>query len=745
MDWQRARVQEAADEVPPGCLPRTLEVILRNDAVEAARPGDQAIFTGALVAVPDVAAITAPGERTEARQGGVPGGGGGGGGGGDGGVTGPRFLGVRELTYHLAFLATGVEDASSRRTGSAAAALGGAGSVAPGSASAETPASVVASLTDAEAADLELMRANPRLYADAARSIAPGVLGADDIKRSVLLQLVGGVPKVTPDGIRLRGDINVAIVGDPSMAKSQVLKYVAGFLPHSVYTSGRASSAAGLTASVVREADSGELCIEAGALLLANGAVCCIDEFDKMDVKVRARQENERIVCAPGVGGLTQTHTHTQNSTTLPTVLKKTTRQDQVAIHEAMEQQTISITKAGIQATLVARTAILAGANPAGGRYDKSKPLRFNVALPPAILSRFDLLHVMADERDDEADAALAVHIVAVHRAAAPVGVGAEEAARLPPRPPPPPGLAAPYSTDQLQRYVRLARSHKPRLTAAACASIVTAYKRLRTDDAAPGSATAYRITVRQLEALIRLSEALARVRLADEVGPGDVREAVRLVRHSVVTVEAPDEDLAAYAEDGEGGGGGGGEAGEWGVVAPPPPPAAGEEGAGGAAADGGLPAAAAAAAPSAAAAAATAPAPQPLAAPLCVPAAKVERVKELLLMRLRSLEEAGGAGDGTGPAAAQVGGVPVAAQSQRALLEWYFDFLAGRGELAGVEDPAAEAGLVAAVVSYLVRARDVFVVVEQPARREGEGDAAYRRRSTAERLLAINPNFADE
>ena len=288
VDWQRARVQEAADEVPPGCLPRTLEVILRNDAVEAARPGDQAIFTGALVAVPDVAAITAPGERTEARQGGVPGGGG-----GDGGVTGPRFLGVRELTYHLAFLATGVEDASSRRTGSAAAALGGAGSVAPGSASLETPASVIASLTDAEAADLELMRANPRLYADAARSIAPGVLGADDIKRSVLLQLVGGVPKVTPDGIRLRGDINVAIVGDPSMAKSQVLKYVAGFLPHSVYTSGRASSAAGLTASVVREADSGELCIEAGALLLANGAVCCIDEFDKMDVKVR-RRERER-------------------------------------------------------------------------------------------------------------------------------------------------------------------------------------------------------------------------------------------------------------------------------------------------------------------------------------------------------------------------------------------------------------------------------------------------------------------
>jgi DNA replication licensing factor MCM6 len=411
-----------------------------------------------------------------------------------------------------------------------------------------------------------------------------------------------------------------------------------------------------------------------------------------------------------------------------------------------MEQQTISITKAGIQATLVARTAILAGANPAGGRYDKSKPLRYNVALPPAILSRFDLLHVMADERDDEADAALAAHIVAVHRAAAPVGLDPADAAALPPRPPPPPGLAAPYSTDQLQRYVRLARAHKPRLTPAAAAAIVAAYKRLRSDDAAPGSATAYRITVRQLEALIRLSEALARVRLADEVVPGDVREAVRLVRHSVVTVEAPDEDLAAYAEDGEGGGDG--ERGEWGV--PPPPPGEGggdgEEGAGG-----GPPAADADG--DAAMADADAPpadqAQQPPAAnppaPLRVPAAKVERVKDLLLMRLRSLEAAGEAREGGGPSAARVGGVPVAAQSQRALLEWYFDFLASRGELAGVEDPAAEAGTVAAIVSYLVRARDVFVVVEQPGRRAGEGDAAYRRRATAERLLAINPNFADE
>lgn len=256
---------------PPPPRPLSPQVILRGDAVDAARPGDRALFAGDLVAVPDVAAISAPGERSEMRRGG---GRGGDAGAGDGGVTGPRFLGVRELTYRLAFIACSVEDATARS--------GGAGGGEPG----ETPDDVLAALPPCAAADLAAMARNPRLYADAAASIAPGVAGHADVKRSVLLQLLGGVQKTAgPEGMALRGDINVAIVGDPSTAKSQFLKYVASFLPRAVYTSGRSSSAAGLTASVVREADSGELCIEAGALMLANGAVCCIDEFDKMDVK----------------------------------------------------------------------------------------------------------------------------------------------------------------------------------------------------------------------------------------------------------------------------------------------------------------------------------------------------------------------------------------------------------------------------------------------------------------------------
>jgi DNA replication licensing factor MCM6 len=303
--------------------------------------------------------------------------------------------------------------------------------------------------------------------------------------------LVGGVAKCRD--VKLRGDINVLLVGDPGTAKSQFLKQTAAVHPCSVYTSGKSSSAAGLTAAAVRDAEAGEFTIEAGALMLADTGVCCIDEFDKM------------------------------------------TYEDQVSIHEAMEQQTITVAKAGITATLNSRTSILAAANPIHGRYDKRKTLRQNVNLSAPIMSRFDLYFVLIDDINSEHDKDIAVKILDNHRR-----YGGDEEV-----------LSTKFFTvEEVMLYVGHIKDRQPRLGKEGMDVLVEKYTALRQDSLV--NTNNCRMTVRHLESLVRLSEALAKIHNDPVVGVPYVQEAFRLLKSSVVEVGGEDINLVCKEDEGE-------------------------------------------------------------------------------------------------------------------------------------------------------------------------------------------------
>jgi len=323
-------------------------------------------------------------------------------------------------------------------------------------------------LTDELLEEVEEKADDPDVYDNLSASIAPEIFGHEDIKKALMLLLVGGVTRTQQDNMKIRGDINILLMGDPGVAKSQLLKHIAHVAPRGIYTTGKGSSGVGLTAAVLRDPQTGETTLEGGALVLADMGICCIDEFDKMEDA------------------------------------------DRTAIHEVMEQQSVSIAKAGITTTLNARTAVLAAANPVAGRWNKALKPETNLGIETALLSRFDLTFVILDTPDEDHDESLARHVTFVHRENKHPDLEFE-----------------PFSSQFLRAYVSRAKQFKPFIPQDLTEHIISDYISLRQEKSDNRKSFC---TARSLLGILRLSQALARIHFRDHVTKEDVEEAQRLL-----------------------------------------------------------------------------------------------------------------------------------------------------------------------------------------------------------------------